>query len=219
MRHENCLPKVYRSLCLAIVLVLAYLKGTQGQELWVYSQTNLLVPDEIQRIEELMQRAKNSGYTHLLIADSKFSRLGQLDDRYFKNVQRIQKKATELQLKLVPTVCSVGYSNDILSLEPNLAEGLPVQDALFIVRSGSASLQADSNQALPALSDRRKWGFIDESLKLDGETLQASPPYSGNVRLSKPVRLTPFRHYHVSVQIKISKRPSRSNYLPKKAKV
>jgi hypothetical protein len=202
MRHENCLPKVYRSLCLAIVLVLAYLKGTQGQELWVYSQTNLLVPDEIQRIEELMQRAKNSGYTHLLIADSKFSRLGQLDDRYFKNVQRIQKKATELQLKLVPTVCSVGYSNDILSLEPNLAEGLPVQDALFIVRSGSASLQADSNQALPALSDRRKWGFIDESLKLDGETLQASPPYSGNVRLSKPVRLTPFRHYHVSVQIK-----------------
>ena len=51
-----------------------------AQELWVYTQTNLLVPDEVQRVEELMQRAKKAGYTHMLLADSKFSRLGQLDE-------------------------------------------------------------------------------------------------------------------------------------------
>ena len=149
-----------------------------------------------------MKRAKACGYTHLLIADSKFSRLGQLDDRYFKNVERIQKRASELQIQLVPTVCSVGYSNDILSLNPNLAEALPVRDALYTVRAGRANLQADANQALPALSDRRKWGFIDEPFKQDGDALKSSPPYTGNVRISKPLKLIPFRHYHVSVQIK-----------------
>ncbi|MFN9345649.1 MAG: hypothetical protein ACK6DQ_03570, partial [Planctomycetota bacterium] len=65
-----------------------------------------------------------------------------------------------------------------------------------------ANLQADANQALPALSDRRKWGFIDEPFKQDGDALKSSPPYTGNVRISKPLKLIPFRHYHVSVQIK-----------------
>ncbi len=201
LNHISMTPTC-RYLCLAIVLLLTHLNDTRGQELWVYCQTNLLVPDEVQRVEELMKRAKASGYTHLLIADSKFSRLGQLDDRYFKNVERIQKRASELQLKLVPTVCSVGYSNDILSLNPNLAEALPVRDALYTVRAGRANLQADANQALPALSDRRKWGFIDEPFKQDGDALKSSPPYTGNVRISKPLKLIPFRHYHVSVQIK-----------------
>lgn len=200
--YPSSLTPICRYLGLAIVLLLTHLNDTRGQELWVYCQTNLLVSDEVQRVEELMKRAQASGYTHLLIADSKFSRLGQLDDRYFKNVERIQKKAAELQLKLVPTVCSVGYSNDILSLNPNLAEALPVRDALYTVRAGRANLQADANQVLPALNDRRKWGFIDEPLKIDGDALKSSPPYTGNVRISKPLKLIPFRHYHVSVQIK-----------------
>jgi len=202
MLNQISMTPTCRFLCLAIVFALTHLNDTRGQELWVYCQTNLLVPDEVQRVEELMKRAQASGYTHLLIADSKFSRLGQLDDRYFKNVERIQKRASELQIQLVPTVCSVGYSNDILSLNPNLAEALPVRDALYTVRAGRANMQADANQVLPALNDRRKWGFIDEPLKIDGDALKSSPPYTGNVRISKPLKLTPFRHYHVSVQIK-----------------
>jgi len=173
-----------------------------AQELWVYTQTNLLVPDEVQRVEDLMQRAKKAGYTHMLLADSKFSRLGQLDERYFKHVERIKKRAAELQLKLVPTVCSVGYSNDILSLNPNLAEGLPVRDALYEVRSGIASHRSESDVSLPSLADRRKWGFIDESLKLDGQILQSRPPHSSNVRISKKLTLQPYRQYHVSIDIK-----------------
>lgn len=173
-----------------------------AQELWVYTQTNLLVPDEVQRVEELMQRAKKAGYTHMLLADSKFSRLGQLDERYFKHVERIKKLAAELQLKLVPTVCSVGYSNDILSLNPNLAEGLPVRDALYEVRSGIASHRSESDVSLPSLADRRKWGFIDESLKLDGQILQSRPPHSSNVRIFKKLTLQPYRQYHVSIDIK-----------------
>ena len=125
-----------KELLLLVLLIALGSPSLIAQELWVYSQTNLLVPEEVERIEKLMRRAKLAGYTHILIADSKFSRLSQLEQRYFNHVERIKKLAAELPMKLVPAVCSVGYSNDILSLNPNLAEGLPVREALYVVRSG-----------------------------------------------------------------------------------
>jgi hypothetical protein len=184
------------------VLLASSASSVSGQELWVYAQTNLLVPEEVEKIERLMQRAKSAGYTHILIADSKFSRLSQLDQRYFHHVDRIKKLAADLEIRLVPTVCSVGYSNDILSLNPNLAEGLPVRDALYQMQSGLATHVPDSNISLPSVSDRRKWGFIDESLKLENDHLRSSEPHTPNVRISKKIVLQPFRQYHVSVDLK-----------------
>ena len=175
---------------------------SQAQELWVYAQTNLLVPQEVERMDTLLQRAHKAGYTHLLVADSKFSRLSQLDKRYFDQVEQIKRRAAELGIKLVPAVCSVGYSNDILSLNPNLAEGLPVRESLYQVRSGVANHIPELMTELPALSDRRKWGFIDESLKLEDDHLRSAPPHSQNVRISKKIKLLPFRQYHASVWVK-----------------
>lgn len=195
-----------KNLLLLVLFIALARPSLHAQELWVYSQTNLLVPQEVERIEALMRRAKQAGYTHMLIADSKFSRLSQLDQRYFNHVERIKKLAAELPMKLVPAVCSVGYSNDILSLNPNLAEGLPVREALYEVRSGVAhhvpeTGSATSKNALPPLREKRQWGFIDEALVPDGEALRSVRPHSGNLRISKKIELTPFRQYHVSVEI------------------
>lgn len=189
-------------MCISLLVVASCGSQLVAQELWIYAQTNLLVLQEVERIEELMQQAKNAGYTHMLIADSKFSRLSQLDERYFKHVERIKRQAAELPIRLVPAMCSVGYSNDILSLEPNLAEGLPVRDSLFTVQSGLANHVPESDMSLPLLSDRRKWGFIDESLKPESDWLRSQEPHSQNVRISKKITLQPFHHYHVSVDLK-----------------
>lgn len=174
----------------------------QAKELWVYTQVNLLVPQEVSRLTQLMERARKAGYTHFLIADSKFSRLAELDRRYFDQVEQVKKKAKELNITLVPAVCSVGYSNDMLSLNPNLAEGLPVKDALYRVKNGLARFESELQTELPNLAERNKWNFIDESLKLEDGNLHSQPPHSQNVRISKKLQVKPFRHYHVSVQIK-----------------
>lgn len=174
----------------------------QAKELWVYTQVNLLVPQEVNRLIGLMERASKVGYTHFLLADSKFSRLAELDQRYFDHVAQVQKRAKELKLTLVPAICSVGYSNDILSLNPNLAEGLPVRDALYRVQNGYAQSVSEMDAGLPSLTDRAKWNFIDESLKLEDNVLHSKPPHSDNVRLSKKLKLKPNRHYHVSVRVK-----------------
>ena len=107
-------------------------------QLWLYYPVNLLVNENIDKAEKIWTRAAAAGYTHILIGDSKFSRLSMLPKSYFKNCDRVKKIAADLKLQLVPAVFSIGYSNDLLSQDPNLAEGLPVKDQLFVVKDGKA---------------------------------------------------------------------------------
>jgi hypothetical protein len=171
-------------------------------ERWVYAPVNHLVPAEIDRIEALMRRARPLGYTHFLVADSKFARLAEMEQRYFANVERVRKTAGELGLGMVPAVFPVGYSNDILWHDPNLAEGLPVKDALFVVEGGEARVVADPPVSLPPLGERRQWDFIDEPWQTEGEAVRAENPGGKNIRLMKTVKVAPFRHYHVSARIR-----------------
>ena len=75
----------------------------------------------------------------MLLGDSKFNRLKEMPAGYFKNVERTEGDREKLDLKLVPAVFSVGYSNDLLWNDPNLAEGLPVKDSLFVVEAWRGS--------------------------------------------------------------------------------
>ena len=114
------------------------------KELWLYYPTNMLVEKNLDKAQEIWSRAAKAGYTHVLLADSKLSRLPTLDKRYFNNVERAKKIAADLKLALVPALFSVGYSNDLLSNDPNLAEGLPVRDQPFVVAGGQAKPVHDS---------------------------------------------------------------------------
>ncbi len=174
----------------------------QHLERWVYAPVNFLVPAEVERLDKLMRNAKSLGYTHFLITDAKFCRLHELDKKYFAHIERIKGLARELNLQLVPAVFPVGYSNNLLSQNVNLAEGLPVRDALFEVHDGEAQLVPDPSVSLPSFSERKAWRFIDEPLKSDGKGLRVTEPNGENCRAMKTLAVSPFRHYHVSVRVK-----------------
>lgn len=171
-------------------------------ERWVYAPVNHLVPEQITRLERLLERGKAAGYTHFLLADSKFSRLGEMEQRYFDHLARVKQKAGALGLQLVPAVFPVGYSNDMLSQDPNLAEGLPVRGALFEVQQGEARLVADPPVSLPPLSARKRWGFVDDQLVADGGGVKLTDGQGGNARFMVKVKVSPFRHYHASIRVK-----------------
>src|ERR1041385_4850006 len=130
-----------RLILFAIISLIAV--QTRGGELWLYCSQNLWVDKNIDNLEQRFARAGKAGYTHALLADSKFAKLDDMDARYFKNVERVKKIAAENHLEIVPAVFPIGYSNDILWHDPNLIEALPVRDALFVVKNGEARLQAD----------------------------------------------------------------------------
>lgn len=83
-----------------------------NQQLWLYYPTNLLVAENIDKLEQIWARAAKAGYSHVLIADSKFSRLAEMDKRYFDNVAPVKRIAADLKLTVVPAVFSVGLSRD-----------------------------------------------------------------------------------------------------------
>jgi hypothetical protein len=187
-----------RGLSLLILGLLGFTARAEERQLWLYYPTNLLVEKNLDKLQDVWGRAAKAGYAHVLLSDSKFSRLPDMDKRYFDHCERVKRIAADLKLTLVPALFSVGYSNDLLSRDPNLAEGLPVKDAPFVVKDGVAKHRPD-----PAVDFKPKFDFVDEGIRLDAANRTATVTDNPtNARLSRRLKLTPYRHYHVSVQVK-----------------
>jgi hypothetical protein len=190
-----------RRLCMIVLLLLGCFSTRAAEpprELWLYYPVNLLVDQNIDKLRQIWGKAAKTGYTHILLADSKFSRLNVMDKRYFANVERTKKIAAELKLTIVPAVFPIGYSNDLLSNDSNLAEGLAVKDAPFVVADDVARLKAE-----PGFGFRPKFDFADEGVKMDAAAQTATVTNNqGNARMNQKLKLMPHRHYHVSVQVK-----------------
>lgn len=183
-------------LALALFISVSSTRGAEPQpDLWLYCPTNLLVPKNVDDLEKLWRRAAANGYNHVLLADSKFTRLGEMPREYFRNCDRVKKLAAELHVQIVPSVFPVGYSNDLLFHDPNLAEGLPVKDSLFEVLGGEAKLVADPPVELSKIS------FKDDSVSIDGNVATVHPG-KGVARFNYSLNVHPYRCYHVSVMIR-----------------
>src|SRR5690349_24137777 len=120
-----------RSIFFAILSLIAI--QSHAGELWLYCSQNLWVDKNFDNLEQLFARAGKAGYTHVLLSDSKFAKLGDMDARYFKNGERVKRIAAANHLEIVPAVFPIGYSNDILWHDPNLVEALPVRDVEMVV--------------------------------------------------------------------------------------
>ena len=186
---------------------------------WVYAPCNFQVDARVDELLALAQRAKDAGYNGLLIADSKFGRLKDRPQNYYANLARLRRTAEELGIDIIPCVCPVGYSNNILQNNPNLAEGIPVRDAPFTVRQGEARL-ADAENLLPG-GDFEKvgnnkfagwdWGdgfgqslTQDTAVKHSGTASARMQDFRrgneyGNCRLMRKLTLAPWRQYHLSL--------------------
>jgi hypothetical protein len=168
-------------------------------ELWLYYPTNLLVDANLDKAKDLWSRAAKAGYTHVLLVDSKFARLGAMDKRYFANVDKVKRLAADLKLTLVPALFDVGYSNNLLSNDPNLAEGLPVKNQPFVVKAGTAEPAAS-----PSVAFEAKPNFHDDVVSVDGKLATVSPggKKGSTARMNYKLAVSPYRCYHVSVQVR-----------------
>jgi hypothetical protein len=186
--------------CYALFVGFAMSVAVRAAEprLWLYYATNLQVDENVDQLEQIWRRAAASGYSRVLLTDSKFARLGSLGDAtktYFNNINRVKRVAANLKMELIPALFSVGYSNNMLWHDANLAEGLPVKDALFVVSAGKARLLPE-----PPVSLKPMPGWKDDSVILAGGVATVAN-HKGNARFTYPLTVSPYRCYHVSVAI------------------
>lgn len=187
---------------------------------WLYLQQNLQVTENIPQVEALLRRAKAAGYNGVVLADYKLNILDRVPEHYFENAGRVRDLCRELELELIPCTASFGYSSGILAHDPNLAEGLPVENAPFVVRGDRAVVGGDNPNLVPGDFEEhngdafRGWSFQDEpgsgtfadtTVRHFGRTslrIENADGVRGNRRVSKLLSVRPWTQYHASVWIR-----------------
>lgn len=182
-------------------LLVALLRGHAGaaapavRELWLYQGANLADSASLPRITKVWRRAAAAGYTHVVLVDPKFARLAAQDAAYFARVHELRALAATLKLEIIPGVSLVGRAQGaMLAMDPNLAESLPVIDALLEVRGCVANVVAEPPVALAAAPDE-----VDLLTLVKGAS--ALIPANGLSRIGWNVVVSPYRCYHVRVKL------------------
>lgn len=193
------------------------------EDRWVYLSVNFQGDGQLEKALEIAKRAKAAGYNGIMLVDYKFNVLDRVVERYFTHLAAFKKTCEELGLEIIPAVAPFGYSSGILAHNPNLAEALPVADSRMIVEGGFARIEPPKEPLVvgdfeEAKGDQiRGWGFqdnpgkasfVDTAVKHEGkqslrfENLATNNPPSGNGRISKKIKVDPWRQYHASIWIK-----------------
>ncbi|TWT83116.1 hypothetical protein CA13_45790 [Planctomycetes bacterium CA13] len=187
---------------------------------WVFGW-NLQQDSDVDQITRVLDKAAKHGINGAVMSLGLDS-LSIKSADYFRRLDQVQATCRANHLELIPAVFSVGYGSSALRFDRNLAEGLPVIDAPFLVNGGVAKLIPN-----PAVSIRNgdfetysghrfaEWNFhdapgeisfADTAIKHSGnaslrfENFTSNP--HGHGRVMQEVPLGPNRCYRLTVWVK-----------------
>ena len=131
-----------RRIVQGLLLVLLATMGAAGAKKsypyrWVRVGTRLREAADVEKVRKIAETAAKHGLNGILLSAG----LDSLDlqpPQYFENLAKVRELCRKLQLDIIPSFLSAGYGGAVLSHDKNLAAGLPVRDALFVVRGGEA---------------------------------------------------------------------------------
>ena len=160
---------------------------------WVYISRGLRSDKDVEDIRRLARIASENGLNGVLFA----GRLDSIDlqpPEYLERLAKVKEILRENRLEMIPNIWSAGYGGGILSHDRNLAEGLPVKDALFAVKGREARIVpevpvADGGPAVERLWERevavKPYRCYKVTFRARTEGLPATRPFtSGSFRLN-----------------------------------
>ncbi|MFC1614513.1 hypothetical protein ACFL5K_04380 [Gemmatimonadota bacterium] len=132
-------------LLIASLLVLAACAGGNRPYpmRWFYLNSLLESDAAVDSVGKVVRLAAEHGLNGMLMF-SKFDYISLQDDTWKARLVRVKQICDNAGVELVPRCLDMGYNDEtILHHDPNLAEGLPVKDAIFEVQGGEAHLVPD----------------------------------------------------------------------------
>ncbi len=189
---------------------------------WIYLQTGLLPEAHMTETVDLLKRVAAEGYTGVVFNDFKFMRWDSVPVIYKNHWQEMHNTCHRLKLELVAGVMPMGYSNGLLSRDPNLAAGLPVKAARFVVRDGTLipdepillrnggfeSFHSNTPDGWKFTDEPGSISFMDTHVHHEGKAslrmqdVAKFEPKHRHARVCQALQLQPFHNYHVSVDVK-----------------
>lgn len=187
---------------------------------WVFGW-NLNQESDVAAVTRVIEQGAKHGINGAVVSFG-LDTLCRKSPEFFRRLDEVKAVCDRSRVELIPAVFSVGYGSGALSHDRNLAEGLPVERAPFVVRGGEARFEPDAavrlaNGGFEDFTDHRFQGFkfhdrpgevsfVDTTVRHGGaaslrlENFTATP--QGHGRVMQEVRVTPRRCYRVSLWVK-----------------
>ena len=214
----------YLSLCGLAVLIgsLAFGQGSRSShaDRWVYVSRNLTKAEHVDDIRNIVTTAHRHGLNGMLLAGG-LEGVGRWTTERLARLETVKAVCRENDIEIIPIIWSVGYGSG-LSVDRNLAAGLPCTDVPFKVAGRQAGFIPDSNLAFrnsgfeqfegDLMSGYRfhdkpgKVSFADTAVFHDGKASLrfenfGSHPH-GHARVMQEVAVRPNRQYRVRCWVK-----------------
>jgi len=206
----------------AIVTSASPLRAQRYQDrfVWVFGW-NLQKDSDVTKIDQVLETSAKHGINGAVLSAG-IDSMSRQQPAYFRRLDHVIETCRRLNIELIPAGFSVGYGSAALGVNRNLAEGLPVLDAPFVVKGDAAQLLSDElthlrnggfeqadGQKVTGLDLQDQPGtvsFVDTQIKHGGsaslrmENFTANP--YGHGRVMQKVMVRPRRCYRVSLWVK-----------------
>ena len=176
---------------------------------------------DVAEISQLLDTAGQHGCNGAVVSFSLDTLCKKTPD-FFRRLDEVQSACARNKIELIPSVFSAGYGSFALAHDRNLAEGLPVEDAPFLVAGSEARFVPDeaarlANGGFEDFTGHKFKGFNfhdqpgeisfadtqvkhggKASLRLENFTANAH----GHARVMQEIKLRPHRSYRISLWVK-----------------
>ena len=187
---------------------------------WVFVSRSLRSDADVEQIREIVRTASEHGLNGMVLSAG-LDKLELQPAEFVERVRKVKALCEQYKIELIPQIFSAGYGGSVLGFDRNLAEGLPVVDAPFVVHDRAARPQqatgaAFVNGSLEQYDGDRVRGFqqeqpgtvsfVDITTAAEGKASLRFENFSAGgsrqARLMQEIAVKPHRLYRVSFAVK-----------------
>jgi hypothetical protein len=109
---------------------------------WVFVSNSLGSEKDVNDVERIVKTASEHGLNGMLLTAG-LDHIDRQPPEFPGRLARVKATCDKLGIEIIPCIFSIGYGGDVLTYNRNLAAGIPVRDAPFVVKDGEAHLDPD----------------------------------------------------------------------------
>ncbi|NQT83659.1 hypothetical protein HQ563_11580, partial [bacterium] len=179
---------------------------------WVYVSRGLGKDSDVEDIRQIVRTAAKHELNGMVLAAG-LDRISLWSADSLRRLMEVKALCEENRVELIPTIFSTGYGGAVLAHNKNLAAGIPVNDALFVVRGREARLVPDPpaqvvNGGFEEFRGNRLkgFGFHDKPGEITFVDTKTVKEGKASLRLEHFGELDPHGHARIMQELKVRPR-------------
>jgi hypothetical protein len=109
---------------------------------WAFVGGSLRTDKDVANIEQIVQMGSEHGINGMVLSTG-LDRLDRQPPEYLERLAKLKEFCQAHGVEIIPNIFSAGYGGSVLAYNRNLAAGIPVKDAPFVVKNGEVALEPD----------------------------------------------------------------------------